>query len=104
MSAMVGPAYNVRVMTRAELDLVVDWAAQEGWNPGLDDARAFHASDHLGFLSAFMTASPSPRSRSSLMTRRLRSWASTSSNRHFVAAVWGSRYGAKQWRAGGAPP
>lgn len=47
---MVGPAYNVRVMTRAELDLVVDWAAQEGWNPGLDDARAFHASDPLGFF------------------------------------------------------
>jgi GNAT superfamily N-acetyltransferase len=47
---MVGPAYNVRVMTRAELDLVVDWAAQEGWNPGLDDARAFHSCDPLGFF------------------------------------------------------
>jgi hypothetical protein len=47
---MVGPAYDIRVMTRAELDLAVDWAAQEGWNPGFDDARAFHAADPLGFF------------------------------------------------------
>jgi GNAT superfamily N-acetyltransferase len=42
--------YDVRVMTRAELDLAVDWAAQEGWNPGLDDARTFHAADPDGFF------------------------------------------------------
>jgi GNAT superfamily N-acetyltransferase len=55
---MVGPAYNVRVMTRTELDLVVDWAAQEGWNPGLDDARAFHASDPLGFFVGVHDSEP----------------------------------------------
>ncbi len=37
-------------MTAADLALVLDWAAAEGWNPGLDDAAAFHATDPGGFL------------------------------------------------------
>jgi GNAT superfamily N-acetyltransferase len=40
----------MRVMTRDELDLAADWAADEGWNPGHDDARVFHAADPLGFF------------------------------------------------------
>lgn len=36
-------------MSRAEVDLAVDWAADEGWNPGLDDAAAFWAADPTGF-------------------------------------------------------
>lgn len=39
-------------MSRAELGLAVDWAAGEGWNPGLQDAMAFHAADPGGFLVA----------------------------------------------------
>jgi ribosomal protein S18 acetylase RimI-like enzyme len=39
-------------MTRAEIDLAVDWAAAEGWNPGLHDATAFHAADPGAFLVA----------------------------------------------------
>lgn len=42
----------IRTMTRAELDLAVEWAAREGWNPGLGDAEAFHAADPDGFLVA----------------------------------------------------
>ena len=42
----------VRTMSRAELDLAVDWAAAEGWNPGLHDATAFHATDPGAFLVA----------------------------------------------------
>lgn len=37
-------------MTLAELHEVVDWAAAEGWNPGLRDAEAFFAADPAGFL------------------------------------------------------
>jgi len=37
-------------MTRSEIDLAVDWAAAEGWNPGLSDADCFHAQDATGFL------------------------------------------------------
>jgi ribosomal protein S18 acetylase RimI-like enzyme len=40
----------VRVMTRAEVDLALDWAAGEGWNPGLHDAPCFYALDPHGFL------------------------------------------------------
>ncbi len=29
---------------------MLDWAADEGWNPGLDDAAAFRAADQSGFF------------------------------------------------------
>jgi len=32
------PELVIRQMTRAELDLLVEWTADEGWNPGLNDA------------------------------------------------------------------
>lgn len=41
-----------RPMTRDDLALVLDWAAEEGWNPGLDDATAFHRTDPEGFFLA----------------------------------------------------
>ena len=39
-------------MTRGELDTLVEWAAREGWNPGLDDAEVFWDSDPEGFVAA----------------------------------------------------
>jgi hypothetical protein len=45
-------------MTRAELDLAVEWAAGEGWNPGLSDASCFHAADPEGFLVALHGGEP----------------------------------------------
>lgn len=36
----------------SEIALMLRWAAEEGWNPGLDDAAAFHASDAQGFFVA----------------------------------------------------
>ena len=44
----------IRAMTRAELDLLVDWAANEGWNPGTNDARIFWDTDPEGFVAAEM--------------------------------------------------
>lgn len=41
-----------RRMDVAELGRVLDWAADEGWNPGLDDAAAFHAADPEGVFLA----------------------------------------------------
>jgi len=41
---------TIRPMTRPEVDIAVDWAADEGWNPGLADADCFHAQDATGFL------------------------------------------------------
>ena len=48
--SMVGISFDQ--MTRPELDLALDWAASEGWNPGLDDAEAFYATDPQGFFVA----------------------------------------------------
>lgn len=52
------PSLTIRSMTPAELDLAVDWAAAEGWNPGLEDASAFHAADPEGFRMAFLEDEP----------------------------------------------
>jgi len=38
-----------RSLRRDELDTALDWAAAEGWNPGLADAEAFRAADPDGF-------------------------------------------------------
>lgn len=46
----MGERYSMRRMRRPELDLVVQWAAGEGWNPGLHDAEAFFAADPAGFF------------------------------------------------------
>ena len=42
----------IRSMRREELDVLVDWAAAEGWNPGLHDAGIFWATDPGGFIAA----------------------------------------------------
>ena len=41
---------TIRAMTIDDLEMVLGWAADEGWNPGLDDAAAFLAADPAGFL------------------------------------------------------
>ncbi|MEM6581995.1 MAG: GNAT family N-acetyltransferase [Pseudomonadota bacterium] len=43
---------HIRNMTRSEVDQLVDWAAQEGWNPGLQDAEIFWQTDEQAFLAA----------------------------------------------------
>lgn len=42
----------IRQMRREELDVLIDWAAAEGWNPGLHDADVFWATDPEGFIAA----------------------------------------------------
>jgi len=42
--------FHIRQMKRDEVDLAIEWAAAEGWNPGLHDAECFHAADPNGFL------------------------------------------------------
>lgn len=39
-------------MTRLEVDELVEWAAREGWNPGLHDADAFWETDCEAFIAA----------------------------------------------------
>ena len=42
----------IRKASRADLDTLIDWAAREGWNPGLDDATAFWTADPDGYWIA----------------------------------------------------
>jgi len=55
---MAIPSLHIGTATRAELDLMVEWAAGEGWNPGLADADCFHAADPGGFLVGRLGAEP----------------------------------------------
>jgi len=41
-----------RTASGDEVALMLDWAAAEGWNPGLEDAAAFRAADPEGFFVA----------------------------------------------------
>jgi len=50
--------YRIRVLRPAEVSLAVDWAAAEGWNPGLHDAAAFLAQDPEGFLVGELDGAP----------------------------------------------
>lgn len=50
--------FTVRTMTRGELDIAVEWAAAEGWNPGLHDADSFYAADPGGFLLGLLGNEP----------------------------------------------
>jgi hypothetical protein len=45
-------------MRRADLDVALDWAAAEGWNPGLADADPFYSTDAGGFLMGFVDGQP----------------------------------------------
>ncbi|RBP18189.1 acetyltransferase (GNAT) family protein [Roseiarcus fermentans] len=47
---MTASDLSIRVMAQDELGLALDWAAEEGWNPGLADAASFYAADPGGFL------------------------------------------------------
>ncbi|NPU12334.1 GNAT family N-acetyltransferase [Bradyrhizobium sp. 83002] len=42
----------IRTLRRDEITLAVDWAASEGWNPGLSDPACFAVVDPHGFLVA----------------------------------------------------
>ncbi len=55
---MTIPGYTIKTMTRKEIDLAVDWAAAEGWNPGLEDAECFYRTDPEGFLVGLVGEEP----------------------------------------------
>jgi hypothetical protein len=50
--------FTIRTMRPAEISLVVDWAAAEGWNPGAADAACFASVDAEGFLIGELDGTP----------------------------------------------
>lgn len=55
---MNSPKFAVRRMAESELALALDWAAAEGWNPGLSDAHSFYAADPKGFFLGELDGAP----------------------------------------------
>lgn len=45
---------TIRNLNREEVLHVMGWAAQEGWNPGLQDSRVFHEISPQAFWGAFV--------------------------------------------------
>lgn len=55
---MTDNTYTIRTMARPEVDLAIEWAAQEGWNPGLHDADCFYAADPSGYFVGLLDDEP----------------------------------------------
>ena len=49
---------TIRTMRSDEIEIAIEFAALEGWNPGLHDASCFHAADPGGFLVAECLGQP----------------------------------------------
>jgi len=45
-------------MQKREVDLAIEWAAREGWNPGLNDAACYNSADPNGFLIGLLDNEP----------------------------------------------
>ena len=50
--------FRTRAMTPDEVRMAIDWAADEGWNPGLHDAACFRVADPAGFLLGMLGDEP----------------------------------------------
>jgi predicted N-acetyltransferase YhbS len=55
---MTPTALRIRALGPGEMGLAIEWAAGEGWNPGLHDAACFYAADHGGFLVGTLEDDP----------------------------------------------
>jgi len=49
---------EIRPMRPEEIALAVEWAAREGWNPGLSDAQCFAVVDPQGMLIQLLNGEP----------------------------------------------
>lgn len=54
----ISERFSIRRMTSDDMNLAIDWAAHEGWNPGLNDAIPFRAADPEGFLMGVLNGVP----------------------------------------------
>ncbi|MEG4508466.1 GNAT family N-acetyltransferase [Microcoleus sp. F6_B4] len=55
---MTQKQWMISRMTSSELNLAVDWAAAEGWNPGSYDAECFLKADPQGFFIGYLNDEP----------------------------------------------
>jgi ribosomal protein S18 acetylase RimI-like enzyme len=51
--------YTIRNMSKDEVkNIAIEWAAKEGWNPGLYDLESFYATDPNGFYLGLLDNEP----------------------------------------------
>lgn len=50
--------FIIRKMKEHEVQIAVDWAQKEGWNPGLNDAHCFYQADPNGFFIGLLDGEP----------------------------------------------
>lgn len=50
---MIGKSLTIKTVKLEDVQRLVGWAAEEGWNPGLEDDELFYRSDPGGFIMAF---------------------------------------------------
>lgn len=55
---MTSESWAIRTMTVEDFDLMLGWAAAEGWNPGRADASCFRSTDPGGFLCGTLDSRP----------------------------------------------
>ncbi|SHF60609.1 Ribosomal protein S18 acetylase RimI [Microbulbifer donghaiensis] len=55
---MATSRFTIRPMEPSELNIALQWAAREGWNPGLHDAGCFYAADPQGFFLGLLDDQP----------------------------------------------
>ncbi len=58
MGEDMGEDFIVRRMRRDEVELAIDWAAYEGWNPGVNDAECFYSADPAGLFVGLLDDEP----------------------------------------------
>lgn len=52
------PAFTIKTASFHDVTLMLEWARQEGWNPGLSDALSFQIADPKGFLIGYLGDEP----------------------------------------------
>ncbi|WP_197713177.1 hypothetical protein [Polynucleobacter necessarius] len=62
---------QIKTMSADDVELAMTWAANEGWNPGLNDAAAFQLADPTGFLSLNLKTSALQLSQQFVMVKIL---------------------------------
>ncbi len=50
--------HTITTMNRKEIDIAIEWASKEGWNPGLYDADCYFTADPNGFLIGRLNGEP----------------------------------------------
>lgn len=50
--------FTIKNMDKEEFKIAVEWAANEGWNPGLHDAQSYFLADENGFFIGYLDDEP----------------------------------------------